>query len=409
MNIVQVSGGELRIPVEKGGGMEETVVGISKHLCKAGHSVTILDRQYSRNDCSIEYLDDVKIVRLKAFKFSRFSFTIRFVLNQITFTSSVKKYLAKNDFDVIQVNTSITGIILALTARNISNRIFYLSQASRRTDRSPGIIDRMAIALENQLVKRINKTIVQNELVKEHLISEVGIKPESIVATTTGVDTSKFTPDIDPGNIKLRYELEGKSIILFVGAIDERKGVEYLVEAANIVVNEFGHKDALFILAGPIGGFSAKAGTHTPYLSKIMRLIEDYGLQGNVKLTGALLSEELSQLRVSCDIFAFPSLAEAMPTAPLEAMASAKPVVATRVGGIPNEILDRENGFLVDPANDRQLAEKIAYLIDNPTEAKRMGALGRKIAEEQFDWANIAEKFLQVYQSDTKAYARGIA
>jgi glycosyltransferase involved in cell wall biosynthesis len=116
-------------------------------------------------------------------------------------------------------------------------------------------------------------------------------------------------------------------------------------------------------------------------------------------LTGALPLDDLRKLYVVCDIFVLPSLTEAMPTAPLEAMASGKPVIGTKVGGIPMQIQDGKSGFLIDSEDERQLAERIKHLIDNPSKAKGMGAYGRKLAEEKFDWAIIAEKLLQVYQS----------
>ena len=399
MNIVQVSGGELRIPVEKGGGMEETIVGISKHSVAAGHNVTILDRKYSPADPDVEHLDGVKIVRLRARRFPRFNFTISFVLNQILFAYSVKKYLAKADFDILQTHVSIAGLFLAITGRNLRNRLFYLSQTARRVKKPLSLLDRMALALENQLVKRTRRTIVQNEIAKEKLITAARMKAEDVVFITTGTDTNKFNPNLDVGDVRQRYGLDERVTILFVGRINPDKGVEYLVKAANIVTNEFSYKKAQFLLVGPVGQFVSGASAHSPYLAKVVKLIEDYGLKQNVRLTGALPLDDLRKLYVACDIFVLPSLTEAMPTASLEAMASGKPVIATKVGGIPMQIQDGQSGFLIDPADERQLAERIKYLIDNPSKAKDMGAYGRKLAEEKFDWAIIAERLLQVYQS----------
>jgi len=78
-------------------------------------------------------------------------------------------------------------------------------------------------------------------------------------------------------------------------------------------------------------------------------------------------------------------------------MASGKPVIATKVGGIPKKVRDGWNGFLIDPADEQQLAEKIRYLIDNPQERQRMGENSRRYAEEKFDWQKVAEKLLLVY------------
>jgi len=379
--------------------MEETIVGISKHLAAAGHNVTILDRKYSPADPDIEYLDGIKIVRLKARRFPKFNFTVNFVLNQITFARSVKKYLSKVDFDIIQTNVSVSGLFLALTNRKLRGKLYYLSQTARRVKRPLSLLDRMALALENQYVKRTRKTIVQNELAKEMLIKAAKMKSEDVVFISTGTDTNKFNPNFDVGDIKQRYELNKSVTILFVGRINPDKGVEYLVKAADIVVNEYGYKDVYFLLVGPTGQFTSGAGARSPYLAKVANLIEDYGLKQNVRLTGALPIEDLRKLHAACDIFVLPSLTEAMPTASLEAMASGKPVIGTKIGGIPMQIVDGQSGFLIDSADEKQLAEKIKYLIDNPSKAREMGAYGRKRAKEQFDWAIIAERLLQVYHS----------
>jgi glycosyltransferase involved in cell wall biosynthesis len=398
MNIAQISSGELRIPVEKGGGIEAYILHLSKSLSKAGHNVVILDRKYFPADPDVEYIDGVKIVRLIAKRFPRFNSTISFVLNQIIFAYRVKKYLAKADFDILQVHHSVIGLTLAITGRNLRNRLFYLSQTSRRLKKSLSLLDRMALALENQLVKRIKKVIVLNELVREKLITAVKLKPENVVLIPVSIDISRFNTNIEVGDIRQRYGLDERVTILFVGRICADKGVEYLVKAANIVINEFGYKKAQFLLVGPVAQFGSGASARSPYLSKVVKLIEDYGLKQNVRLTGALPLDDLRKLYVACDIFVLPSLTEAMPTASLEAMASGKPVIGTKVGGIPMQIKDGQSGFLIDPEDERQLAERIKYLIDSPSIAKEMGAYGRKLAEEKFDWAIIAERLLQVYR-----------
>ena len=128
-------------------------------------------------------------------------------------------------------------------------------------------------------------------------------------------------------------------------------------------------------------------------------LINKYDLQQNVRLIGYVPFNKLAKLYAACQIFVLPTLAEATPAVVKEAMACGKPVIATKVGGIPLLIKDGQTGFLVDPADEKQIAEKIAYLIDEPTERERIGTLARKFIEEEFAWDKILKKFMQVYQS----------
>ena len=86
----------------------------------------------------------------------------------------------------------------------------------------------------------------------------------------------------------------------------------------------------------------------------------------------------------SFDIFALPSLSEGLSSAIFEAMATSLPIIATKVGGIPELVKDGDNGLLVAPANPAALAHAIQQLADHPEESERMGMRGRERMEEQF-------------------------
>jgi len=398
MNIIQVSSGELRIPVEKGGGIEAPLLELSLQMSKLGHGVTILDRKYTSADPDVEHIEGVKVVRLRARRFPRFNFTISFVLNQVFFALSVRKYLAKADFDVVHVHVSVAGLVLSLIGPRMKKRLFYTSHGNRRTKKRLSLLDRVALLLENRLVKRVRKVMIESEVIRDKLVEQAKLKYQDVIAVPIEVDTDVFEPNLDVGDVRTRYGLHGKSNILFVGRVHPDKGVEYLVRAANIVVNEFGCEKAEFLLVGPTEQFGPGEKVRSPYLDMILRLIEDYGLEQNVILTGAVPFDDLRRLYAACDIFVVPSVVDLGPRVQLEAMASGKPVVGTKVGTMPLWIKDGKSGFLVDPADERQLAEKIKYLIDNPSEAKGMGAYGRRLVEEQFSSEKVAERLLEVYQ-----------
>jgi len=402
MKIIHVSPGELRTPVDKGGGVEGYILMLSKSMVKMGHSVTLLDRKYSPHDPDTEYIDGVKIVRLNARRFSGFKINFRFALNQLWMARYANKYIKQTDCNVVHVHNSVAGLSLALLNRKFRKKLFYTSHATRRTKEavtSLSFMDKITLMLENELVKRARKTITLNEMVREKLITAVKIEPERVISLPVIIDTEKFSPAIDVGNIKERYGLEGKFIVLFVGRIRADKGVEFLVKSADIVMNNSGTNDVLFLLVGPTEEFGSDKSTQSPYLEKIKGLIETYGLRQDVKLPGPLPYDDLRKLYSASDIFVLPSLTEAMPTAVLEAMASGKAVIGTKVGGIPLQIKPGENGILINPANENELADAIMYLINNPLERQKMGMRGREIAEAEFSSDKIAEKLIKVYES----------
>ena len=401
MKIIQVSPGELKIPVEMGGGIESYILMLAKSMAKMGHEVMLLDRKYSPDDPDTEDIDGVKIVRLNARRFTGFKLNLRFALSQYWLARYANRYIKQAGCDVVHVHTSVAGLSLVMLNRNLRKKLFYTSHATRRTKDAVTTVssmDKAALRLENEVVKRARCTITLNDLVREKLISATKIKPERVISLPVIVDTEKFSPVNDTGNIRKHYGLDGKFVVLYVGRIRADKGVEYLVKSADIVINKNGKKDVVFLLVGPTEEFGAAQGTQSPYLEKVNGLINACNLQQDVKLTGPLPADEIRQLYAACDIFVLPSLTEAMPAAVLEAMASGKAVIATSVGGIPLQVKSGENGLLINPADEKALAAAIMRLKDNPAERKQMGLRGREIAIADFSSDKIAQKLIKVYE-----------
>ena len=108
-----------------------------------------------------------------------------------------------------------------------------------------------------------------------------------------------------------------------------------------------------------------------------------------------------------CDLYTHITLGEGgVPLALLEAMAMGKPIVATSVGGIPEGIVDGENGILVEPDADR-IAERIDRLLRDRGYAEALGTNAKRIAEERFTWERSAERFLSIYGFRASAHGRG--
>jgi len=182
--------------------------------------------------------------------------------------------------------------------------------------------------------------------------------------------------------------------VMFSGTVTPRKGVEYLVKAAEILKEN----NVLFLIVG-------NTNLDREYANKVMEYTKQRNLK--VRFTGFVPYRDLKALYSACDIFVLPSFEEGDPLVLKEALASGKPLIGTKVGGIPMQIIDEWNGFLVRPGNEKQLAEKIRYLIENEEERERMGKNSRRLAEEVFEWKKITERYLEVYESILKhrAYA----
>ena len=132
MNIIQVSVGELKIPV-KAGAVEVIILNLSKALVKKGHCVTIIDRKYSKDDPDIEYIDEIKIVRLRAWWFTTPFLLGSMAVRQLLFALSVRSYLSREkDVDIIHTHASIIGLTLTLLKRNLRKTCTFIPLLHKR-------------------------------------------------------------------------------------------------------------------------------------------------------------------------------------------------------------------------------------------------------------------------------------
>jgi glycosyltransferase involved in cell wall biosynthesis len=214
------------------------------------------------------------------------------------------------------------------------------------------------------------------------------------------VDISQYNPVLDVSEVRQKYKLDGKINVLFVGRICVEKGVEYLVRAADIVINHFNKDNVQFLIVGPAEQFGNGGNTKSYYVSKIVGLVNSFGLQSKIHLTGAVDIDDKRKLYAACDMVVIPSIVDLDPQVQIEAMASGKPVIGTRIGTMPHRIKDGQSGFIIDPANEKQIAERILYFLNNSIEMIKMGECARKIVSENYSSEIMAARTLEVFQSD---------
>ncbi|MCH8274726.1 MAG: glycosyltransferase family 4 protein [Armatimonadetes bacterium] len=177
--------------------------------------------------------------------------------------------------------------------------------------------------------------------------------------------------------------------VLFVGAVCEPKGVPELLDALETLMEERAD------LAARIVG-------HKQYPGHYERIVAKHGRmkhRDRIALTGPKFGAELAAEYKSADLFALPSHFEGVPMVIMEAMAAGLPVVATRVGGIPDIIRDGEHGFLVEPRSVGELAEALARLIDDAGLREKIGRRNRAEAVEKYSAEAFADACDRLYRS----------
>lgn len=182
--------------------------------------------------------------------------------------------------------------------------------------------------------------------------------------------------------------------LLFVGTIYPLKGLLPFVEVLPIVQRNIGKMLRLRVI-GPFGrGPQAKA-----YVKLVQTRAKELGVTGSVEWMGVQTAEEVAATLGVSDVLVLPSFEENLPMCIAEAMAAGVPVVASRVGGIPDLVEHNETGLLVRPGESGELAEALCTLLTNPELAKRLAAAAQSKALSNYAPSKVAAKTLAVYES----------
>lgn len=203
---------------------------------------------------------------------------------------------------------------------------------------------------------------------------------------SNGVDTERFIPH--PKNVELLRKLgisERAFVILVPRRLQNKNGVENAIRALPEL------KRAIPDLACVLAGSGEMR-------SSLERLACELGVSGLTHFVGPLPNSEMLNFYSSSDLVLVPSFIEATSIAILEAMACGKPVVASRVGGIPHLVAHDQTGFLVPPGDHRAIAAAVRHVYDHPPLMRAMGKRARCRTVEQFSWPSIAEKVVDLYE-----------
>lgn len=235
------------------------------------------------------------------------------------------------------------------------------------------------------ILKKADAIICEDYQFKSHLVS-LDFDPEKISIINNGIDLSHFQPhDKSEGRKKLNLD-NSERILLSVGSLNKNKAHALLINA----FAEMTKTNSLWSL------YIVGEGEERMNLEK---QILDLELGQKVRLLGFQDHNSLLQWLNSADIFVLPSLSEGTPNALLEAMSCGLPVVASKVGGIPDLVQHEKEGLLFEPGSKDDLKEKLERLIGD---REFQIALGKnaceKVTTQYGSWKNQAEKLLSMYQ-----------
>ncbi|MEM2446442.1 MAG: glycosyltransferase [Candidatus Bathyarchaeia archaeon] len=224
------------------------------------------------------------------------------------------------------------------------------------------------------ILQRCDRVIAVSQALMDKVIA-LGVNPQKVVVLSNGVDVERFKP-IPP---QCR-----QNIILYVGSLIERKGINFLLSAMPSVFAVLPNYRLLIVGEGP----------QYPFLK---RMASSLNINDKVEFLGSQSHDQVRSLIQQAKLLVLPSIEEAQGVVLLEALACGTPVVASKVGGIP-EVITPEVGLLVPCANAAALSEAILDVLLDNERWLNMSYQARLRAENVYDWREITKKMISIYK-----------
>jgi glycosyltransferase involved in cell wall biosynthesis len=236
------------------------------------------------------------------------------------------------------------------------------------------------------------RIVAVSESIGRELVA-AGLSPDRIRVIPNAIDVARFERGAADraGNWRSRFAGPGATVILTVGRLYRQKGPEWFVQCAARIHRVMPRARFWIVGDGPLR-------------AHLTTQVGSLGLRGVVTLLGQ--QRDVAGIVAASDVFVMPSLGEGLSNVLLEAMALAKPVVATRVGGTPEVVRDAETGWLVPPGEPEALAAAVLRVLENRERADRIGRQGRELVASRFEATHVAARMAATYRQ-TVALARG--
>ncbi len=224
---------------------------------------------------------------------------------------------------------------------------------------------------------KVDGLIFQSKAMADFAIYGRGVPTNMVDVVYTGVDISLYRPASSNYAREVLQLPPDRKIIVYSGHMESRKGVQTLIDAAIELLDRRKRQDVCFALCGNTGQESK------PYEQKIA------GLEISKFIRFAGYRSDLSRIYPSCFCGVIPTSGwDSFPRSPIEMAASGLPVIASRLHGLPESVLERETGMLFEPGNASELADCIEALLDQPELAAEYGRRGRERCEKELNREN---------------------
>jgi glycosyltransferase involved in cell wall biosynthesis len=360
------------------GGIEKHVSQLSQKLVELGHQVTVYTSNVPKSK-EYEIINGVHVYRFKSLCSP--------LNNQIT-PGLFFKLISKNDFDIVHVHSQVHFSSNITVLSNIGKTCPIVLTSHGIAEYKEGWKKIVNVLHDKTITKWMFKSvdkIIALSVKHQEALGNLGADLDKMEIISNWVDMRDINCNVDITKFIKLYRLEDKKIILYVGGLIPRKGINYLITAMNYV-----DKDVILLVVG------SEMKAYEGVKESLEKQVKDLGLN-NVFFMGSLNKEDLDCAYSAADIVVLPSINEIFGLVILEAMAYGKCVVASNVSGPSSIIEDHKSGLLFEAGNSLQLADKINYLFSNPQILKDIGQNAKSMVEYKYNIDTSVEKVINIY------------
>ncbi len=365
----------------KHGGSFTVAYELTKFLAKRGHEVTVITTDFELDKNIVKSLEGVEVI----------PFHCQYNIGNLLLSTSMDSYLQQNvaKFDIIHMHNFRTyqNILVHKYAKKYN--IPFILQAhgsSLRIIEKKGLKYIYDVFYGNRLLKDASNVVAVSNIEVDQY-SQMNVPSEKIIVIPNGIDVDSFCKLPEKGSFRTKHNISQKHIILYLGRLHERKGIDFLIKSYAELLNEI--NDVILVLAGPDDG----------YLDKAKSLVDELSLKDNVKFTGFISSGEKLEAYVDADILVYPSILEIFGLVPFEAIMCGTPVIVTDDCGCGELIKESKSGYLVKYADINSLKEKMRIILENPQKNNEFVSNGKKFIYEKLYWENIVINMEDNYEN----------
>ena len=357
---------------------------ISKRLVKRGHKVVALaSKAYGAP--SYEIIDGIEVYRVPSITLPNVFY---FIPSFPHLVYELLKICTEHNIQIVHFwnYEYLTSTLAFLLRKKLMNLSFVLTVIG-----FPGLnwyygvraVDTVGFIYTYTIGRLILKAVDHVVVLGTSLIKYakwMGIADGKVSVCPLGIDLETFRATKSAKIIRDEFGIGSSDIvIIYVGRLEQVKGIAYLLEAAKNLSKRFENIRFLIVGDGPL---RSKFEKHS---------------NPQIILTG--WRNDVANLLNASDIFILPSLSEGLPISILEAYALGKPVIATNVGAVPDLVVNEKTGLLVASRNPMEIENAIRYLLENPEIAHAMGVNGKEFVKKHHNWDDIIDEYEALHNS----------